>query len=73
MLGDRVVVDSVGARYVWEWANYPQYYVPRSHVADELLVTDGRTSVSRTPLADFCPPSRQTIVFCSRKPSFSVP
>ena len=37
------------------------------------LVTDGRTSISRTPLADFCPPSRQPIVFCSRKPSFSVP
>jgi hypothetical protein len=37
------------------------------------LVTDGRTSISKTPLADFCPPSRQTIVFCSRKPSFSVP
>ena len=37
------------------------------------LVTDGRTSVSKTPLADFCPPSRQAIVFCSRKPSFSVP
>jgi hypothetical protein len=37
------------------------------------LVTDGRTQVMKTPLADFCPPSRQTIVFCSRKPSFSVP
>ncbi len=37
------------------------------------LVTDGRTSVMKTLLADFCPPSRQTIVFCSRKPSFSVP
>jgi hypothetical protein len=38
-----------------------------------LVTTDGRTSISKTPLADFCPPSRQTIVFCSRKPSFSVP
>jgi len=37
------------------------------------LVTDGRTSVMKTPLADFCPRSRQTIVFCSRNPSFSVP
>ncbi len=27
--GGRVMVDTVAARYVWEWANYPQYYVPR--------------------------------------------
>lgn len=40
---DRVVVDTFEARYVWEWAHYPQYYVPRQDVAEELLVTDGRT------------------------------
>jgi hypothetical protein len=39
------------------------------------VVSGGRKSVSRTALADFCPPDngRQAIVFCSRKPSFSVP
>lgn len=41
--GDGVVVDTVGAHYVWEWANYPQYYLPREDVDGGLLVTDGRT------------------------------
>ena len=40
--GDRVVVDSLQARYVWEWAYYPQYYVPRNDVDEGLLVSDGR-------------------------------
>ncbi len=40
---DGVVVDTLTARYVWEWANYPQFYVPRQDVVEELLVTDGRT------------------------------
>jgi uncharacterized protein (DUF427 family) len=43
ILEDRVVVDTLGARYVWEWANYPQFYVPRQDVDEDLLVTDGRT------------------------------
>ena len=41
--GSRVVADTVAAHYVWEWANYPQFYLPRSDVDEELLVTDGRT------------------------------
>ena len=41
--GGQVVVDTVAARYVWEWAHYPQYYLPRGDVAEHLLVTDGRT------------------------------
>jgi uncharacterized protein (DUF427 family) len=39
----RTVVDTVKARYVWEWAHYPQYYLPRRDVVEDLLVTDGRT------------------------------
>jgi uncharacterized protein (DUF427 family) len=39
----RVVVDTLAARYVWEWANYPQYYLPRRDVAEGALVSDGRT------------------------------
>jgi uncharacterized protein (DUF427 family) len=42
VLADRVVIDTVGAHYVWEWANYPQFYVPRSDVVEEQLVSDGR-------------------------------
>jgi uncharacterized protein (DUF427 family) len=34
----RVVVDTVSALYVWEWANYPQFYVPRRDVLEEALV-----------------------------------
>jgi uncharacterized protein (DUF427 family) len=41
--GGLVVVDTMAARYVWEWAHYPQYYLPRADVAEHLLVTDGRT------------------------------
>jgi uncharacterized protein (DUF427 family) len=39
----RTVVDTVEARYVWEWAPYPQYYVPRRDVVEEILTPDGRT------------------------------
>ncbi len=41
--GHRSVVDTLEAHYVWEWANYPQYYVPRRDVVEELLVTRGDT------------------------------
>ena len=40
---NQVLVDTLDARYVWEWSNYPQFYLPRQDVAEELLVTDGRT------------------------------
>ena len=39
----RTVVDTGEARYVWEWAHYPQYYVPRRHVDEGALIGDGRT------------------------------
>ena len=42
----QVLVDTTRALYVWEWSNYPQYYVPRRDVAEDLLVTDGRTEQS---------------------------
>jgi uncharacterized protein (DUF427 family) len=38
VIGDRVVLDTVNAVYVWEWANYPQYYIPINDVDPELLV-----------------------------------
>lgn len=28
------LLDTLRARYVWEWPNYPQYYVPAADVAD---------------------------------------
>ncbi len=41
-VGGTVVVDTLHALYVWEWPNYPQYYIP---VAD---VTPGYWSTSST-------------------------
>lgn len=45
--GPCALLDTLAAHYVWEWANYPQYYVPRADVVEELLVTDGRTEDTR--------------------------
>ncbi len=42
--GDDLVVDTRAALYVWEWAHFPQYYVPRRDVREDLLVPDGRTA-----------------------------
>jgi uncharacterized protein (DUF427 family) len=41
-----LVLDTTNALYVWEWANYPQYYVPRADVREDLLVTEGLTEDS---------------------------
>jgi uncharacterized protein (DUF427 family) len=35
------VLDTTAARYAWEWANYPQFYVPLDDVADGVLVDEG--------------------------------
>ena len=32
MLGGEVVLDTTAALYVWEWPNYPQYYIPVTDV-----------------------------------------
>lgn len=36
----QLVFDTTHALYVWEVANYPQYYIPRADVRDEFLVDD---------------------------------
>ncbi|HEU5268270.1 MAG TPA: DUF427 domain-containing protein [Jatrophihabitans sp.] len=43
MLAGRTVLDSTRARYVWEWPNYPQYYIPLDDVTDGVLVDDGKS------------------------------
>jgi uncharacterized protein (DUF427 family) len=35
--GDSVVFDTTRALYVWEWPNYPQYYIPLDDVDQTLL------------------------------------
>jgi len=36
-LGGELVFDSTRALYVWEWAYYPQYYIPLADVRGEFL------------------------------------
>ena len=36
-LGGEKVLDTSRALYVWEWPNYPQYYVPLADVRQDLL------------------------------------
>ena len=49
-LGGQVVLDTVRALYVWEWATYPQYYVPVADVAPERAGRrgHGRAAPART-------------------------
>jgi hypothetical protein len=42
VLGDMTVFDTTSALYVWEWPNYPQYYIPIADVDPETLVDEGR-------------------------------
>ncbi|MBB3086985.1 DUF427 domain-containing protein [Geodermatophilus sabuli] len=41
VLAGRTVLDTVRARYVWEWPPYPQYYVPLADVDTSLLLDEG--------------------------------
>jgi uncharacterized protein (DUF427 family) len=43
MLAGEVVLDTTKALYVWEWPNYPQYYVPIADVNRALLVDEQHT------------------------------
>jgi uncharacterized protein (DUF427 family) len=40
LVGDRFVVDTTAAVYVWEWPFYPQYYIPLDDVEADLLVDE---------------------------------
>lgn len=42
-LDGRVVLDTVRARYVWEWPGYPQYCVPAEDFTDGVLVDEDHT------------------------------
>ena len=49
-LGGEQVLDTSRALYVWEWPNYPQYYIPLADVRRDLLVSEGQTRQSRRGL-----------------------
>jgi uncharacterized protein (DUF427 family) len=42
-LGGEKVVDTTRALYVWEWPNYPQYYIPLADVRQDVLDPEGHT------------------------------
>ena len=42
-LGNEKVLDTTRALYVWEWPNYPQYYIPLADVRQGLLEPEGHT------------------------------
>lgn len=46
-LGGERVVDTVRALYVWEWANYPQYYIPADDIRTGVLVDEGHVQRTR--------------------------
>ena len=50
VLGGETVIDTVRALYVWEWRNYPQYYVPLEDVRSDVLVDEHRTQQTRRGL-----------------------
>jgi uncharacterized protein (DUF427 family) len=39
-LAGEVVLDTTMALYVWEWPNYPQYYVPIADMNPEVLIDE---------------------------------
>jgi uncharacterized protein (DUF427 family) len=41
--GGEQVLDTTRALYVWEWPNYPQYYIPLADVRADLLDPEGHT------------------------------
>jgi uncharacterized protein (DUF427 family) len=48
VLAGETVLDTIRALYVWEWPNYPQYYIPVADVRRDLLVDEHR--VQHSPL-----------------------
>jgi uncharacterized protein (DUF427 family) len=47
VLAGQVVLDTSRALYVWEWPNYPQYYIPLADVAPGVLVDEHRVQQLR--------------------------
>jgi uncharacterized protein (DUF427 family) len=41
--GGEKVLDTTRALYVWEWPNYPQYYIPLADVRSGVLEPEGHT------------------------------
>jgi len=50
-LGGELIFDTTRARYVWEWAYYPQYYIPVEDVDERFLVDEQREQRLRQGIA----------------------
>jgi uncharacterized protein (DUF427 family) len=50
VLAGETVIDTTEARYVWEWAAFPQYYIPLADVRAAALVDEGGSE--ETPRGD---------------------
>jgi uncharacterized protein (DUF427 family) len=46
-LAGEKVFDTTHALYVWEWPNYPQYYIPLADVRRDLMIPEGHSQQSR--------------------------
>jgi len=46
VLAGQKVLDTTRAMYVWEWPNYPQYYIPIGDVRAEFLEPEGQVQHS---------------------------
>jgi uncharacterized protein (DUF427 family) len=51
-LADDVVFDTTEAMYVWEWPNYPQYYIPLTDVTSDQLVAEDTSQPTPRGMVD---------------------
>ena len=42
VLAGQIVADTTSAIYLWEWPNYPQYYIPLADIRADLLIDEQR-------------------------------
>lgn len=42
VLAGKQIFDTTSARYVWEWPNYPQYYIPVADIDTSVLIDEQR-------------------------------
>jgi uncharacterized protein (DUF427 family) len=51
VLGGETIFDTLGARYVWEWSPYPQYYIPVADIEAKFLVDENHEQQLRRGIA----------------------
>jgi uncharacterized protein (DUF427 family) len=47
VLNGQTILDTTRARYVWEWPNYPQYYIPFADCDGDALVDEAHSAKLR--------------------------